>query len=253
FAMVSDGASGAIVAWADRREGETNLDIYAGHVLSSGALDSRWPHHGVPLCIASGSQDLVAITVPAGPGGTGAIGTWQGPRPGSLGFDVYAQRILNSGVLGTGWPANGRAVCTSAGDQTQPTITSDTAFGVIVAWTDSRVPGATQIFAQHLLANSTFDPLWPVSGSAVSNGSPLEGHPLAVTDGEAGAIVTWQMTGTHVTMLAQRILFSGGRDPEWPPAGRVLGAPAQNQTSASIVPDGAGGAIVAWTGAFIAD
>src|SRR5262249_38181411 len=122
FAMVSDGASGAIVAWADRREGETNLDIYAGHVLSSGALDPRWPHHGVPLCIASGSQDLVAITVPAGPGGTGAIVTWQDPRPGSLGFDVYAQRILNSGVLGTGWPANGRAVCTSAGDQTQPTI-----------------------------------------------------------------------------------------------------------------------------------
>src|SRR5262249_25555449 len=156
------------------------------------------------------------------------------------------QRIQNSGVPAPGWPVNGRAVWALAGDQVQPTLASDDAFGAIVAWTDGRAVGSKSIFAQHIQSNSAFDPAWPVNGRGVSIGSPGEGHPLAVSDGEAGVIVTWQSTDVHVHVLAQHVEFNGAGDGRWPPGGRELGASAQSQVLASIVADGAGGAIVAW-------
>jgi len=171
-------------------------------------------------------------------------------RPG--GFDIYAQRIQNSGALAPGWPVNGRAVCTFTGDQLQPTITSDDAFGAILAWVDGRAAGSKYIFAQHVQSNSTIDPAWPATGRGVSNGSPSEAHPLAVSEGEAGVILTWQRTDIHTHVFAQRVLFTSAADPDWPPGGRELGAFAQSEVGASIVPDGAGGALVAWHGAFFA-
>src|SRR5262249_28258034 len=129
------------------------------------------------------------------------------------------------------------------------------AFGAIVGWTDGRAAGSKRIFAQHVLSNSAMDPAWPVNGRGVSSGSPLEGHPLVVSDGEGGAIVTWQMTDvtiSHVHILAQHVQFNGSEDPRWPQGGQELGAHTQGQASTSIVPDGAGGAIVAWSGSFFA-
>src|SRR5437899_1490666 len=43
--IVTDGAGGAIVTWQDGRNnnGDNNSDIYAQHVLASGAVDSVWP------------------------------------------------------------------------------------------------------------------------------------------------------------------------------------------------------------------
>src|SRR5437867_3572289 len=40
--VASDGAGGAIVTWQDLRSGG-NPDIYAQHVLASGAVDGAWP------------------------------------------------------------------------------------------------------------------------------------------------------------------------------------------------------------------
>src|SRR5262249_25006587 len=141
---------------------------------------------------------------------------------------------------------------TFPGDQVQPTIASDDGFGAIVAWTDGRAAGSKYIFAQHVLNTGALDPVWPINGRGVSNGSPAEGHPLAISDAEGGAIVTWEMQDVHLHILAQRITFNGGGDSGWPAGGLELGAHTQSRALVSIVPDGQGGAIAAWGGAIFA-
>ena len=65
--LVSDGAGGAIVTWEDQRNG-SDYDIYAQHVLASGAVDPAWPANGRLICGAPIHQQLAAI-VSDGAGG----------------------------------------------------------------------------------------------------------------------------------------------------------------------------------------
>jgi hypothetical protein len=241
--MATDGAGGAIVAWVDARAGVDVPDIFAQHVLASGVVDPRWPANGFPVCVAAGPQGFPAIVAD---GAGGAIVTWHDDRPGSLGFDVYALRVTAAGTVAAGWPLNGRAVCTVAGDQGRPTITEDGAHGAVVAWTDGRVTGTDHIFAHHVLAGGSLDPAWPAGGLAISNAGFLESRPLAIPDGAGGAIVTWQALSIHLNLYAQRVRANGTVDPAWPAGGRALSITPRQQTGASIVTDGTGGAVVAW-------
>src|SRR5262249_1504181 len=154
--------------------------------------------------------------------------------------------ILSAGVVDPAWPANGRALCTAGGDQGRPTITSDGVHGAIVAWTDGRTVNAFHIFAQHVLASGAVAPVWPVNGRAVCAVGVLEARPLAVSDGAGGAIVNWQAFTVHLSMFAQHVDATGVVDPSWPSGGRALSRTDRLQDFAEIVPDGAGGAIVAW-------
>src|ERR1700741_4929867 len=52
--VLSDGAGGVFVAWRDTRSGQR--DIYAQHLLASGALDPAWPATGLAVCTATNSQ-----------------------------------------------------------------------------------------------------------------------------------------------------------------------------------------------------
>lgn len=53
--MVSDGAAGAIVVWADLRNG-LNTDVYAQRVNGSGAV--LWAADGVPIAAAANNQSV---------------------------------------------------------------------------------------------------------------------------------------------------------------------------------------------------
>jgi len=244
FVMVADDAGGAIVAWVDARAGVAQADIVAQHVLASGAVDPRWPANGLVVGGASGAQDSPAI---ASDGAGGAILSWDDPRPGSLGQDVYAQRILVSGVTAPGWPLNGRAVVTAAGDQGRSTITPDGIQGAIVAWADNRVgDGSNHIFAQHVSGTGTIDSRWPADGRRISDAGFLEGRANAVSDGEGGAIVNWQAFTVHINQFAQHVLANGVVDPAWRAGGTALAPGNRDQTFGHMVPDGDGGAVVAW-------
>src|SRR5690242_7772847 len=54
-----DGAGGAIVAWMDDRN--SNLDVYAQHLLPGGKLDPAWPTTGRALCTAASGQTGLKI------------------------------------------------------------------------------------------------------------------------------------------------------------------------------------------------
>jgi len=242
--IVSDGAGGAIVTWMDGRSGITSVDIFAQHVLVSGVVDPVWPADGVALCTAPQPQAFPKI---ASDGSGGAIVTWFDFRPSDSSLDIYAQHVTSAGVVDPAWPANGRALCLAPGAQIDPTIVSDGAHGAIVTWEDPR-DGISHIFAQRVLASGATDPRWPVNGRAVVTAPVMQTRPSITSDGASGAIVTWldARNDRDFDPFAQHILATGVVDPAWPVDGRALSLSTLNAVSSSIVPDGAGGAIVAW-------
>lgn len=242
--IASDGAGGAIVTWLDGRALGTagSTDVYAQHVLASGGLDSRWPLNGLPVSVADGPQEFPVIVAD---GSGGALFAWYDLRAGATSFDIYAHHVLGSGAVDPAWPVNGRDICSNPSDQFNPTIASDGAHGAIVAWDDNR-NASFHPFAQHVRATGVVDPAWPVNGIAVSGAGVQEDFPKIVPDGAGGAIVAYQTRETAINVRAQHLRSTGVLDPAWPAQGRVLGPSGLNQTQASIVLDGAGGAVIAW-------
>ena len=95
--IASDGAGGAVVAW------QGSFDIFAQHVLASGALDAAYPVNGRAVCVLPDIQQNPAI-VAAGSGG--AIVTWMDRRDG-IEFDIYALQVLAAETADVGDRASG--------------------------------------------------------------------------------------------------------------------------------------------------
>lgn len=237
--LVGDRNGGAIVAWY---EPGPSL-VYAHHVLADGTTDPLWPSGGRRLCSSDSGQIKPAI-VPDDAGG--AIVAWSDIRVRRF----YVQHVLAGGAVDPAWPADGRAVRT-------PTLSSHTAFsaapdgagGVIVTWTDGADATWYDIRAQHVRADGTVDPAWPVDGRALCAANYDQFYPQATPDGAGGAVVTWldQRGGDYVShVYAQHVRADGAADPAWPVNGRAVCTAAGSQGGAVIVGDGSGGALVAW-------
>jgi hypothetical protein len=148
--IVTDGAGGAVLTWSDNRNG-TDLDIYAQRVSAAGV--PQWTADGVALCTAANGQGNPTIVAD---GTGGAIVTWSDERSVSgvdATNDIYAQRVSASGV--PQWTADGVAVCTAAGLQSDPAIVSDGGSGAIVAWHDHRSGTTFDVYAQNVNADGT--------------------------------------------------------------------------------------------------
>jgi hypothetical protein len=240
-AIVSDGAGGAIVTWSDARSG-TN-DIYSQRVSASGV--ALWTANGVAICTATGSQETPTI-VADGAGGT--IVTWVDYRGGAT-SDIYAQRISAAGVAQ--WTNNGMPLCNTTGNQLAPTIISDGAGGAIVTWVDYRGGATSDIYAQRISAAGGTQ--WTVNGVALCNVTSDQNSPTIVSDGAGGAIVTWMdfRSTTNYDIYAQRIASTGAL--QWTAGGVAVCIAINDQSTPSIVSDGAGGAIITWSDARGAD
>src|SRR5262249_363049 len=131
--LCSDGQGGFIAMWSDRRDSlTTGTDIYAQHVLANGTIDPAWPANGAAVCTAPTGQSPWSVVPDAAPG---AIVTWQDIRNfGATTYDIYAQRVLSTGVVDPAWPAQGRAVAASADLEENPNIAPDDAGGAFVSW-----------------------------------------------------------------------------------------------------------------------
>jgi hypothetical protein len=235
--IVPDDAGGAVITWRDGRAG--NDDVYAQRVSGAGTV--LWAANGVALCGATGNQQNPVIA-PDGAGG--AIVAWIDFRSAST-FDIYAQRVSNTGARL--WTTDGVAVCTAAYNQVSAAIIPDGANGAIVAWQDQRTSGtygAPDIYAQRVSAAGAS--LWIADGVAVCTTTGYQEYPALVTDGGSGAIIVWEdeRTGTGVDICAQVVSSTG--QVGWAPNGVELCTSPNDQSTATIVADGAGGAIVAW-------
>jgi len=231
--LVSDGASGAIIAWQDARSG-TNWDIYARRVNSAGV--PQWTANGTPVCTLASGQTGPELVID---GAGGVFVAWLDARNGN--GDLFAQHLTTGGV--STWTPNGLSVCSAAGNQGTMAVVSDGAGGMLLAWRDDRFD--IDIFAQRL--NNVGSPQWELDGEVVCDAVDEQGSPAVTTDGAGGMIVAWidYRTGTNLDIYAQRMTAFGV--PVWTDNGVALCTATDQQDQISLVSDGAGGAIALWS------
>ena len=240
--VATDGAGGAFITWQDGRTAVNAVDIYAAHVLSTGALDPAWPVNGLPICALPANQ-LAPEIIADGSGG--AIIAWYDER-GNVDTrpDLYAQRVSATGAIQ--WAANGVPVTTAQDIQQYQQMISDGAGGAILAWMDKRT-GDWNIAAQRMNGANGAQ-LWLPNGVAVCTAAADQFDPHLAPDGSGGAIVTWSdaRSGNALTdIYAQRVSAAGAM--LWAPNGVPVCTAANQQTGPIIVSDGLGGGIIAWT------
>lgn len=244
---VADGVGGAVFAWTDRRN-EVNGDIYAQRVLSTGTADTAWPVNGIAVCNAPGLQAFRMISDLSG----GAVFAWEDWR-NAPNRDVYAQRVLRSGILGPGWIANGVNLCAgAAGYQGNMALCTDAGGGAFVVWDDERTNGTTgvDVYTMQVTASGAVasDPHWPVNGTRAANFNSVKLEPKAVSDGFGGVIVTWKdFRNGNFDVYASRVMPNGLPDPAWPAEGLAVCTSPDEQYPTAIASDGAGGAVIAWS------
>ncbi len=230
--ICSDGAGGVIITWEDARA-LGFYDIYAQRVSADGVV--RWTSNGVPVCTATSNQ-YAPVIVSDGAGG--AIIVWSDSRNGNL--DVYAQRVNAAGV--PQWAANGVLVCGSANQQYDQVAVSDGAGGAIIVWEDYR-SGTSDIYGQRLNASGAAQ--WTANGVLVCGAANSQAIPQVTSDGAGGAIAVWADTRSgNSDVYAQRVNPSGV--PQWTVNGVAISAASGDQLYARLVPDGSGGAVIAW-------
>lgn len=214
--------------------------LVASALLLHDNARADWVQNGIPirLTTAQGSGPQCA---PDGAGG--AIMCWTDNRLGT--YDIFAQRV--DGFGNTMWTINGVLVCNAAGDQTSPLLISDGFGGVIITWNDGRNMSDADVYVQRL--NSAGSVLWTANGVGLCTLPQQQIVPSLLADGSGGAIVAWQdaRPGSNYDVYARRI--NGAGTALWTVNGNPICVIAGNQTRVGIVPDGAGGAIMAWADA----
>jgi hypothetical protein len=233
-AIVPDGAGGAIITWADSRNGSTQ-DIYAQRVNSAGVV--QWAANGVPICLAANIQQNPKL---ASDGAGGAIITWWDARAGTN-ADIYAQRVSPSGT--PLWLTDGVVVCNAINNQFYPTIVTDGAGGAIITWQDGR-NGPDDVYAQRV--NGSGVAQWTANGVVISAAASNQDTPVIASDGAGGAFIAWQDLRSLSTndVYAQRVNSAG--TVLWTTDGVPVCTAPNNQQRIVIAADGFGGALIAW-------
>ena len=233
--MVSDGSGGAIIAWSDFRLARITLQR-----IDSTGEHRWWGDNGVLIC--SGLYRMYAMGLLAD-GFGGAILAWEDLRNGDL--NIYGQRISAQGY--TQWTHDGVPICTAPGYHSSPRLIPDGASGAIVSWT-TFLPGVYggDIYAQRVDMNG--NPLWATNGVGVCTAPYQQQVPGVVSDGAGGGILAWtdfyDAYWLDGDIYAQRITGEGTA--LWAPRGVPVCAATGGQARPRCVPDGAGGAVVAW-------
>jgi hypothetical protein len=259
---ISDGNGGALVIWQDRRNGK-DYDIYGQSVDSAGRI--QWGTNGAAVCSAKQDQRLPQI-VSDSPGSL--VLAWQDKRNGTD-YDIYAQRLNFSGQ--PQWTADGVAICTETNSQYEPKLAGDGEGGAVITWQDYRKGedcnfdafeqkndnlrlktdvcdekhlSDWSIFAQYVNASGRVQ--WAENGVLVSNSNVDHFKPRPVSDGIGGTIITWRAAdkATDHNIYAQRLDATGAV--KWAAGGVAVTTAPGNQIDPLPVPDGVGGAIIAW-------
>jgi hypothetical protein len=161
--------------------------------------------------------------------------------------DVYAQHIDGDGTAS--WPANGVLLGsdgTTGGKYAR--VASDGAKGGIVVWNDDRTYGSTltDIYANGV---DSLGNVWIANGIAICTAGGIQKDPHIAPDGVGGAIMAWEdYRGTYPnnhSIFAQRV--DGDGTVLWTANGVALAnLMSKDVLDPFVVPDGKGGAIVAW-------
>jgi hypothetical protein len=235
--VICDDAGGAIIVWADSRNG-TDENIYCQRIDADG--NKLWDTNDVELCNAGYSQGSPKLV---SDGENGAIFTWGDSRNGYGTSDIYAQRVNAEGTIQ--WTTNGEVICEVLYVQGYQNITSDGKGGAIITWEDDFNTNDTKISAQRISIDGNI--LWTIDGVLVGNATQNQTLPIIASDDAGGAIIAWQDYRNFVQgdIYAQRIDSSGTI--MWSETGLSICTISTGEDDPQIIKDGYGGAIFSWT------
>lgn len=189
--LCSDGAGGAIIAWADYRS-DAASDIDAVRITSAGAVAPGWPANGVAVAATPSVAEYGAQIVADGSGG--AIVVWQDNRNAATSsYDLWARAIDGSGSFPWGAPGG---VSLTEGSNVQAVVSTvtDQNGGVLACWNDYR--GADiDVYAQHVTSSGQRG--YTANGVARGIGTgdqavPQLGHRSIAATGAGNAIIVWE-------------------------------------------------------------
>jgi hypothetical protein len=240
-----DGSGGVFVSWNDPPV------LRIQRVRADGSLAPGWPAAGALITNVSGVYGPPYVV---GDGSGGAIIAWT-DSSGSGSGAVRAQRIDSGGSPVAGWPADGILVCDDSGQQNAFQPIADGAGGAWLVWADSRNAGTSgrDIYTQRITGSGTPATGWPAGGLVACDAPGNQIAPHLIGDGSGGAFVVWldRRTAPDGDPFIQHLSSDGTPASGWPANGiAVCNASGGEQLSLdSIVGDGAGGVIVAWSDA----
>ena len=229
----SDGIGGAVVGL--RSEWEDALDVQrfdpAGNrswAWSTPAYDISW---GFPR------------TAPDGNGGV--FVSWMALDNRA----VMAQHISASGTVGPGWPDSGLVLKRFDWTLSDVSVCQDGFGGAFVVWSES-IPD--NVFVQHIRGDGTLAIGWPAGGIAVTTALDHQQEAIAIPDGSGGVLIAWEdwryrIPYGEVSPFIQRLTGTGQTASGWVGDGIRL-ASSVPASGVRAVPDGTGGAFVAWGG-----
>jgi hypothetical protein len=231
--IVSDGQHGAIVVWEDRRHMATmHEDQYMQRL--SGASVALWGAGGVPL---ASSPDADLYPTLAADGSGGALCAW-----GRYVFGIYTQRVNNAGAAQ--WGA-GIQLCNTA--SYFPAVLDDEAGGAIVTWNDFRSGPTSEADVYGARYTDAGQEWGGSNGLAVVDAPFRQGAEFLpmIHNAPGEWMIAWldNRDGLY-DIYAQRSDIDGNFF--WPDDGIAVSTAPGDQTNPVMVPDGAGGALLAW-------
>jgi hypothetical protein len=239
--VAADAAGGFLVAWQDHRGGPAG-DVYATRLTAGGGFAPGWPADGLGLS-ATPNDDSGITLVPDQSGG--AIVLWVYSYDAINGdFDIYGTHVTAAGTLVSGWPSGGRIIDNRTETQWAISACTDGAGGAILAYED-HYAGLPQVHAMRLLSDGT--PQWNIVDLAGFSGSGQETGPKLASDGAGGAWSAWtDSRGGQWDVYLSRVLASGSLQPYG--GYRISDDLTNADYLRDLVPDGAGGAFIAYDG-----
>jgi hypothetical protein len=171
--LISDSNGGAIILWADNRNG--NIDLFAQRVSNDGSI--LWQQDGIPVYEGRGDLNEYMIVTN---GRGGAYITWKSN------YHIYAQQINSDGSRLWNSPLLLTSATIAQGDYD---IVSDNSEGFIAAWNTSEE--WSNILAQRI--NKDGELLWGETGAIVTDPWTDESiSPKIVATSDGGAVVSFQ-------------------------------------------------------------
>jgi hypothetical protein len=235
--IIPDGSGGAVAAWTEQ---SGTPDVYVQRLSAAGV--AQWTAGGVAMG-SGGSTSGTTLVPAAGGGAIVAFGDYSVPG------GVFAQRLDGTGA--PQWGATPLQILGHAGATApNPRAVTDGAGGLIVlANYDSLDAVSNNLVASTLQAqrvNAAGAIQWGAAGTVVCSVGALANAEHLLSDGAGGAIAAWSDgRGGLYDIRAQRVNGAGAA--QWTANGVQLCGAANDQLLDALVPDGSGGAVLAWS------
>jgi len=236
--MASDALGGAFVVWEEwQGYPDNDVNLFAQRIDNRGNL--LW---STPVTITAAPNEQY-YGDSASDGAGGFVVTWSDLRD-TANPNIYAQRISASGVIL--WTPDGVLVSPDPALQRPGYIVGDGTGGAYIAWYDFRSNAhRADVYMQRLTPIGTR--AWEFDLPVIANYDHAEGPNDLISDGNRGVILiaSRYIDGAVETdILAQRVNSAGellwGTEP-------VNVTPWETQQDFAVaVPDGEGGAYIAW-------